>query len=88
MTDPGDHNGHIVRYRTRKDPSAGAQVDLVVELREGYVSEGTPGTLIATDTETDIPSAFTTFSFTLTTGEAANITDYSDLFLRFVSNQP
>lgn len=88
VTDPNVHTGHTVRYRARKDPSAGAQIDLTVELREGYVSEGSPGTLIATDSQADLPTSFTTFSFTLSTGEAATITDYSDLFLRFVADQP
>ncbi len=88
VTDPLSSIGHVVRYRARKDPSTGAQIDLTVELREGYVNEGSPGTLIATDSQVDLPTAFTTFSFALSGGEADAITDYSDLFLRFVSDQP
>ena len=88
VTDPNVNTGHTIRYRARKDPSTGAAVDLTVELREGYVNEGSPGTLIATDTETNLPTSFTTFSFTLSGVEADSITDYSDLFLRFVADQP
>ena len=88
LTDPSLSTGHVVRYRARKDPSAGSQIDLTVELRQGYVSEGSPGTLIATDSQVDLPTGFTTFSFTLTGGEADSITDYTDLYLRFVADQP
>lgn len=88
VTDPNVHTGHTVRYRARKNPSTGAQIDLVVELREGYVSEASQGTLIASDTQLNLPSSFTTYSFTLSGVEAGNITDYTDLFLRFVANQP
>ena len=88
VTDPNVSTGHTVRYRARKDPSTGAQVDLTVELRQGYVSEGSQGTLIATDSQVDLPTSFTTFSFVLSGGEADAITDYSDLFLRFVADQP
>ena len=88
VTDPNVSTGHTVRYRARKDPSTGAQIDLIVELRQGYVSEGSQGTLIATDTEVNLPTSFTTFAFTLSSGEADSITDYSSLFLRFVADQP
>ena len=59
-----------------------------MELRQGYVNEGTPGTLIKTTTTTDLPTTWTTYPVTLLEAEAANITDYTDLFLRFVANQP
>ncbi len=88
LTDPVLSTGHTVRYRARKDPSAGSQIDLVVELRQGYVSEGSPGTLIATDTQVNLPTSFTTFAFALSGGEADSITDYTDLYLRFVADQP
>jgi len=88
VTDPNVSTGHIVRYRARKDPSTGAQIDLTTELREGYVSEGSPGTLIASEVQVDLPTSFTTFALALSGGEADAITDYSDLFLRFVANQP
>jgi len=58
-----------------------------VQLRQGYVNEGTPGTLIAEWTHTNIPSAWTGQAQTLSGGQADAITDYANLFLRFVSNQ-
>jgi hypothetical protein len=88
LEDPVSSTGHIVRYRYGKDAAGGAQIDLTVQLREGYVSEGTPGTLIATlGTHTDISDTLTTEAVTLSGGEADAITDYADLFLRFVANQ-
>ena len=87
LEDPVSSAGHIVRVRYGKDASGGAQVDLTVELRQGYVNEGSPGTLIATHSYTDISDTLTTAAETLTGGEADAITDYSDLFLRFVANQ-
>lgn len=88
VTDPLQSTGHIVRYRYGKDAAAGAQIDLTIQLRQGYVNEGTPGTLIATvATLTNIPAGWTAGSYTLTAGEADNITSYSSLYIRFVANQ-
>jgi len=88
VTDPNVTSGHYIRFRTRKDPATGSQVDLTVELREGYVSEASQGTLIATTTIVNVPNVFTEYFYLLSAIEAGNITDYSDLFLRFVANQP
>jgi hypothetical protein len=89
MTDPGVNTGHVVRYRYYKDPSAGAQVNLVVELRKNYVSEASQGTLIASATHNDIPGGVTAGSISLSTMEADAITgaEYEDLYLRFVATQ-
>jgi len=88
LEDPQVSTGHTVRYRYAKDAAGGAQIDLTVELRQGYVNEGTPGTLIATcGTHTDISDAWTAGSYALSGAEADNITNYADLFLRFVANQ-
>jgi hypothetical protein len=87
VEDPLSSSGHTVRYRYQKNASGGAQIDLTVQLRQGYTNEGSPGTLIAEAVITDIPNGFTNGSFTLTGGEADAITDYTDLFLRFVANQ-
>lgn len=86
LTDPVSSTGHIVRYRYKKSGSAG--IDLTVELREGYASEASPGTLIASWSHTSISTSFVTAAQTLTAGEADAITDYADLYLRFVFNQP
>lgn len=88
IEDPASSSGHIMRWRRGKNSAGGAQIDLTVELRQGYVSEGTPGTLINSFSDTDVPDSFTTTSDTLSGAEADAITDYSDLQVRFVANQP
>lgn len=88
ITDPLSSTGHIVRYRYQKDIAAGAQINLTVELRQGYVTEVSQGTLIASWSHTDIANGWTTASQTLSGAEADSITNYGDLFLRFVANQP
>jgi hypothetical protein len=87
MEDPVASTGHIVRYRYRKNAAGGAQIDLTVQLRQGYVNEGSPGTLIEEWVHTDISETFTTQAQTLGATEADAITDYTDLFLRFVADQ-
>lgn len=88
ITDPLQSTGHTVRFRYRKDSAGGAQIDLTVQLRQGYVNEGSPGTLIAATTLTNIDgSAWTAGSIALSGAEADAITNYADLFLRFVGNQ-
>lgn len=88
VEDPISSSGHVVRYRYAKSAAGGAAVDLTVELRQGYVNEAGQGTLIATWSHTDISDVFTTQTQTLSGAEADSITDYADLFLRFVANQP
>lgn len=87
LEDPVSSSGHTVRYRYAKSAAGGAQIDLTVELRQGYTNEGSPGTLIATHSYTNISDTVTQAAETLTTGEADTITDYTDLYLRFVANQ-
>lgn len=88
VTDPLSSTGHIVRWRRGKDLASGAQIDLTVEIRQGYVSEASKGTLIATVTDTNIPDSQTTTTYTLTGAEADAITNYAALFVRIVANQP
>lgn len=86
--DPLSSTGHTVRWRYNKSASGGAQINLTVELRQGYTNEGAQGTLIATvATLTNISDTVTAGSYTLSGGEADAITDYSDLYLRYVANQ-
>lgn len=87
LEDPVASTGHIVRYAYGKDTTGGAQIDITVQLRQGYVNEGTPGTLIHSEAHTNVASGFNAGSFTLSAGEADSITDYTDLYLRFVANQ-
>jgi hypothetical protein len=88
VTDPEAATGHIVRYRYAKNVTGGNQIDLSVELREGYVSEVSQGTLIASWAHTDISATAVTQAQTLSASEANAITDYADLFLRFVFDEP
>jgi len=87
VEDPISSVNHIVRYRYGKSAAGGDQIDLVVQLRQGYVNEGTPGTLIASATHTNIGVAWIAGTFTLSGAEADSITNYADLFLRFVGNK-
>jgi len=88
VEDPLSPTGHVVRYRYGKQTAGGDQIDIIVQLRQGYVNEGTPGTLIAAQTHSDVPTGFTDGSITLSSGEADAITNYADLYLRFVGNKP
>lgn len=87
LEDPQSSTGHVVRYRYAKDAAGGAQIDLTAQLRQGYVNEGSPGTLIKEWTHSDISETFTTAQQTLSGAEADSITDYTSLYLRFVANQ-
>lgn len=88
VEDPQSSSGHVVRYRYGKDAANGDQIDITVQLRQGYVNEGTPGTLIAAATHTNAGAFPQAGSITLSGAEADAITDYADLFLRFVANKP
>jgi hypothetical protein len=88
VTDPVSSSDHVIRYRYRKSATSGSQIDLTVQLRQGYVNEGALGTLIKQWTHSDISASPTGASNTLSGGEADAITDYTDLFLRFSFNQP
>ena len=87
LEDPVSSSGHVVRYRYGKSAAGGAQIDLTVQLRQGYTNEGSPGTLIAAWTHTDISDTLTTAAQTLSGAEADSITNYADLYIRLVANQ-
>ena len=88
VEDPLLSTGHIVRYRYAKNAAGGDAIDLIVQLRQGYVNEGTPGTLIASATHNGISETFTDGTINLSGAEADAITNYADLYLRFVGNKP
>lgn len=88
VEDPISSSGHTVRYRYGKQTTGGDVIDLTVQLRQGYTNEGAQGTLIASATHNDIASGFTAGSFTLSGAEADAITNYADLYIRFVANKP
>ena len=83
-TSPTLNRAHFVRCALQKD-ATGKRADCLVELRQGYTAEGTGfGTLIASFNIEDIPTTSTRYRRRLTEAEAALITDYADLQLRFV----
>ena len=89
IEDPISSSGHTVRFRAAKSANGGDQIDLTVQLRQGYTNEGSPGTLIATvATLTNISDTFATTTYNLSGAEADAITNYADLYLRFVGNKP
>jgi len=81
MVDPVSSADHDVKYRLRKDVAAGAQINAVVELRQGA------STLIKQWTHNDLSNAWTTFNQVLAGGEADLITDYTDLRLKVIFTQ-
>jgi hypothetical protein len=88
VEDPISSTNHTARWRYAKSAAGGAQIDLTVQLRQGYVSEVSLGTLIATlGTHTNISDTITAGTYTLSGAEADAITNYADLFIRFVANQ-
>lgn len=79
ITDPNSSTGHVVRYRYRKDFDS-STINLVVRLKQGT-------TTIASSTHNGITTTVTAGSFTLTGGEADNITNYNDLRIQFEATQ-
>ncbi|MGH7411824.1 MAG: hypothetical protein ACREJ6_12290, partial [Candidatus Methylomirabilis sp.] len=67
-------------YIKRVDPGI---IDLTVELRQGYFSEGQPGSIVASKTEIGISDLSFEGALDLTESEAAAISNYGDLYLRF-----
>jgi len=82
--DPLSSDGHVLRYRYAVD-GAGT-INLVVQLRQGYTNEGSPGTLIAEWTHNGI-GAITTAEQTLSGAQADSITNYGSLFVRMVATE-
>lgn len=77
VTDPENHASHVVRWRWQVSGGGGPKESGSVFLYEG-------GTLRATCADqATLPDSWTSDSYTLTTGEASNISDYSDLRIRF-----
>lgn len=80
VTNPSTYTGHVIKYTYEKETNNTGQIDLTISLYQGT-------TLIAETSQTDIPYGAITGLYTLTTGEAATITDYSDLRIRIKANK-
>lgn len=77
-TDPESSSGHILRCRTQNSKAGSCFVNV-------YLMEGT--TTIATLT-TSPTQSWTTYQHTLTTEEANNIGDYSNLSIKVTTSNP
>ena len=71
-TDPSDHTNHILRVRMKRSGFAIPQGTANI-----YIYQG--GTKIAEKGNFSLTTSYADYTLTLTTGEAANITDYTDL---------
>ena len=78
VEDPANRLNHIVRYRYSKSAAGGNARNITVGVYNG-------ATLIAEQTHTGISEVWTAGTFTLSEAEANNITDYTDLRLRFTA---
>lgn len=76
VTDPGVHTGHILRFRL-----AAVGLDTVFDV---YLMQG--ATQIATWQKTVTAGNTVSYEETLTSGEASNITDYTDLRIKVVAH--
>lgn len=72
VSDPLASTGHVIKYRAWSPTTGG----LVVRLKQGT-------TVIATYTHATLPTTPTTYTQTLTAGEADSITDYTALRVDF-----
>jgi len=81
LVDPISSINHTIYYRYRIFPAGNSGIDLTVGLYENT-------SLIAQYVQSGIGSYFTTGFFTLTSGQADSITNYTDLRLRFTANKP
>jgi hypothetical protein len=89
LVDPNSSVGHIIRMRTSVDLNNQEAIDFTQQLRQGYVSEASQGTLIASQSRTGVTSTtWTTSEYTLSAAEADSITDYTALYFRFIVHRP
>jgi hypothetical protein len=86
ITDPTSSAGHVMRMRTSVSLDNQENITITQELRQGYASEGSQGTLIASQSRASITSTtWTSSTYTLSGAEADAITDYTALYYRFVA---
>ena len=89
VTDPVSSVNHVMRVATAVDLAAQESINFQVTLNQGYVSEVSQGTVIATLTRNGVTSTtFTVTTYTLSGAEADAITDYTALYYRILINKP
>ena len=85
VTDPVSSTGHIVSFRAKTgvfDPEVEESIcgmQIIPKLVQGT-------TVISTGSTVNLTSDWATYSWTLTAGEADNITDYGDLRVRLTAD--
>ena len=80
LSDPSDHNDHVLRIRARHDGGPDSSFyTLAYNLYQG-------ASLIAGFSAGGLSTTWTTFSGTLSTSEASNISDYAALNVRLQAN--
>lgn len=86
LSDPQSSSGHVLSYRLEKYPTGGETTSITIQLRQGYVNEGSLGTLIAEWVDNDLSDAMATIERTLTGPQADLITNYPDLYIRMIAD--
>jgi hypothetical protein len=83
---PSIDTNHDIFWRVGK---LGSQtIDMTVKLYQGGGNVQGAGTLIASFDRTNVSTTITQYDETLSEGQAATITDYTDLYLEFYANAP
>jgi hypothetical protein len=89
LVDPGVDTGHWFRIAGKKNTPGGRIIDMLLELRQGYIDELNQGTLIGGHTFLDVQEApggaFGLYETEVLESTIANITDYTDLSVRLVA---
>lgn len=89
LVDPVSSANHVVRWRAGKDVGNGSEViDMSLSLYQAYNNESSKGTEIFTQNNSNIADNWTDYTHNLSAGEADAITDYTNLYLRFLFNKP
>ena len=78
MDEPDGNASHTIKYRATEDSGMSA-MSLKVELLEGSTSRKSV-------TNSSLGGSFTTYTINLSEAEAGNISDYTNLRLRFTAN--
>lgn len=82
LTEPAVRTGHVLTVRAK---GVDGIPTVTIQLREGYSSEGSAGTLIASTSPT-VTGSFADYTLNLSTPEASAITNYANLFVRIVAD--
>lgn len=80
LYDPGVHTGHVVRVRANCTLQVSSNWSIKIDLYQGGSQIATSGVVIMTQ-------GWATYTLSLSTAQAGNITDYSDLRVRVHAGQ-